>query len=561
MFNPEKNAVAAVLVILVVAGFFFFYKLGERSLYNPDEGRYAEVAREMVLRNDWVEPRLFNVDYLAKPILFYWLTMVSFKLFGFTEFAARLMPVLFGLMGILATFFFVKRTAGLRPAFFTALILASSFWYMQVSRFMLIDIVFAFFIFSALYAYYIAVSHRGHKGFFYLVFYVCLGFAFLAKGFACFILTGFPIGLYLVLGAKVKHPSLKRYHIAGILIFLAIISTWLVRITMREPEFLESFVVHDHIKRFTSDDFEHQQPWFFFLLLMPVFCIPWTFFLIPIKNAFSFQPNNRRDLNLFLLCTGLGILFFFSVSQTKLATYCMPAFPFLCILLGYGWDTLCTRNQLDKKAYLSTFYGIALTMLCGIGAVAAVLFFERAYSEHYPISRQLAIGGCIISTGSIVCFLLLKRRHLRGVFYVLICAMLLISIQVHAALTVIVDKNYSSEQLVHEFKKMLNDNDIIYIYGNPNKFYDLPFYLEREVSLIDLLGELKPTDIIDQYEQDETISYITKKEFIEHAKAQEPFYCVTRTKEYRKFTPEFQALFAVVYEKNGKLILKCGSQI
>ncbi|MDV7396854.1 hypothetical protein RZS08_35980, partial [Arthrospira platensis SPKY1] len=135
----------------------------------------------------------------------------------------------------------------------------------------------------------------------------------------------------------------------------------------------------------------------------------------------------------------------------------------------------------------------------------------------------------------------------------------LISIQVHDALTVIVDKNYSSKQLAHEFNKLLNDNDTIYIYGNPNKFYDLPFYLEREVSLIDLLGELKPTDIIDQYEQEETISYITKKQFIEHANEQKPFYVVTRTKEYRKFTPEFRALFAVVYEKDGKLILKCGS--
>ena len=102
------KSLALFLIVLCVSSFLFFFRLGERPLRNPDEGRYAEIAKEMVERHDWVEPRLYGVDYLKKPVLFYWLIALSFQCFGFTEWAARLVPAFFGVLGVLITFLFAN---------------------------------------------------------------------------------------------------------------------------------------------------------------------------------------------------------------------------------------------------------------------------------------------------------------------------------------------------------------------------------------------------------------------------------------------------------------------
>ncbi len=551
--NQKKQTALTLVILLIICAFFYFYSLGTRSLYNPDEGRYAEIAKEMVQRNDWVEPRLFNVDYLAKPILFYWLTMISFKSFGFTEFTARLMPVLFGLLGILATFWFTLKTTDKRTAIFSTLILASNIWYLQVSRFMVIDMVFTFFIVTCLYSYYLAFHRIGNHKVYYTLFYLGLGMAFLTKGFACFILVGFPLGLYLLFSKQIRFPRNKLLHLFGIFLFLVTTGAWLIPIYIREPDFFRIFVIHEHLQRFTSTDFEHQQPWYFFITLVPVLFIPWTFFIKPIRHAIFSQEDKGRNLVLFVLCAGLGIIFFFSISKTKLLTYCLPAFPFISIFLGRGWSLFCTTN-LEKQSRI-LWWGSLPILITGIGAIITVLFLDFLYIERYPINGALTGAGIIfIIIGALCLYLsgLDKREH---VFYLMITLLFLSSIPTNSAMTTVIDKNCTTKFISQDLKKLLKKTDTVYVYGNPNKSYDLPFYLDHPVILVDLLGELRPIEGLSDTIEDEESFHISNADFVQLLKEKKPFYCVMRKKRFERTIPAELRPNFVILKQTGKMLL------
>ena len=345
---------------------FCFSTNSERDRYiTPTKAGYAEIAREMIVRNDWVEPRLYNQDYLAKPVFSYWLTIISFKLFGINEFAGRFMPALFALFGVLATFFFVKKTVNLRAAFFSSLVLTVNFWYSQVARFLVIDMVFSFFIVTSLYLAYLGLTEKRNKKIYYALFYISLALSFLTKGFACMILVGMPVCLYLLAVGNIKGLSKKWYHMIGAVIFMVIVGAWFIHIIEREPEFLSRFIFHEHIERFFSKDYEHQQPWFFYLLIMPLFFIPWIFFIGPLQIIFSKRININKNLLLFLIFSAFSIVLFFSVSKTKLPTYCLPAIPFLCIMLGSAWSVLADELKTSVSFYRKTVAGIIMLFVAG----------------------------------------------------------------------------------------------------------------------------------------------------------------------------------------------------
>ena len=125
-----RSVKTAFFIVLGLSLLLFFFRLGDRSFRNPDEGRYAEIAKEMVQSGNWVQPRLYGIDYLRKPILFYWLVAASFKVFGFSEWGARLVPALFGIFGVATTFFFTRRILDLKTAFYAAMILATNVLYL-----------------------------------------------------------------------------------------------------------------------------------------------------------------------------------------------------------------------------------------------------------------------------------------------------------------------------------------------------------------------------------------------------------------------------------------------
>ena len=546
-----RNSLITLIILSILSGFLFLYELGDRSLYNPDEGRYAEIGKEMVLRNDYIEPRLYNVDYLAKPILFYWLIIFSFKLFGITEFAGRLVPAFFGFLGVLITYWFTQKKLGKKAAIYSALIMTTNFWYLQVGRFLVIDMVFTFFILCCLLFFYCGITDSKNKKLFYFLFYVSLAFAFLTKGFACFFLTGTPIGLYLLLTKQIKKPKYLKKHFLGLTIFLFITIIWMLQIAIREPEFLKSYIIHDHIQRFTSDHFEHQRPFYFFILLVPLFCSPWTFFIDPFKRMFLNRQDNQSDIKLFLVLCALGIIAFFSVSKTKLPTYCLPAMPFLFMLIGYAWSKMTEENYSRKL----TITGIIIFAVIAVGAIMAALFFYPLYNEDYPIKNDLFYVGIMAFIGMAVSFMFCRHGKIRHVFYTLVVVMFLATFTVNSALTKIVDLNYTSKYFAVTLNTLLKKEDKVFIYENPSTFYDAQFYLDHPITLVGLLGELEPNEYT-MPEEDEKIDVIDPEKFIEMFNGKKTFYCFTRKKYLKNFGSGVEKKIEIIAETNDKILFK-----
>ena len=373
-FSDFKNN-AAILIVIGLAAFMFFFRLGDRSFRNPDEGRYAEIAREMVQSGDWITPRLYGVSYLRKPILFYWLVAGSFKFLGFSEFAARAVPGAFGFLSVLAAYFFVRRILGIKPAFFSALLLASNFWFIQVGRYLLIDMVFTFFLVMAFYFFYLGSEEEKNTKNYFFIFFACLALAFLTKGLAALALTAVAAFSYLCLTGRFRKVFFRIPWFWGLALFLTLALPWFAVISRRQPHFLSFFFLHEHLKRFVSVDFEHQAGWYYYLAALPIFFIPWIFFWPPLKKGFEFLKSPAQDRpRLFLFVSGVVTILFYSVSKTKLPTYILPAVVFFAILIADGWS----RWQSPKAGAL--FYSITAA-LCAI-SLAITFVMERVNGEY-----------------------------------------------------------------------------------------------------------------------------------------------------------------------------------
>jgi 4-amino-4-deoxy-L-arabinose transferase-like glycosyltransferase len=366
-FNLLKKS--PFLILFALCLFLFSFRLGDRSLRNPDEGRYAEVAREMVINNDWVEPTLYGVDYLRKPILFYWLLAFSFKLFGFNEWAARGVPALFGLLGVLTTYFFVKKTAGEKEAWLASILLATNIWYLQVSRYLLIDAVFTFFLVLGFYLFYLGHTSEKNKNAYYFSFYLSLALAFLAKGLAALVITGISLFLYLLITKRVKQTLLEMNPALGTALFLIVTLPWLILISLHEPEFLQFFFVHEQFTRFASGNFEHQKPFYYYFVALFLIFLPWILFLPLIKKMAGALKHRVASLDFYVLVCALVVLFFYSASKTKLPTYILPCIPLGCILLAKSLTSWEVFQKKPKFIY-------AIIFCLGLSSVPTALVVE-----------------------------------------------------------------------------------------------------------------------------------------------------------------------------------------
>ena len=333
----EKPEALALAAIALLAALLFFFRLGDRPFRNPDEGRYADVAREMAQSGDWVKPTVFGLGYLRKPPLFYWLTAGSFKLFGESEAAARAVPAFFGWLGVLAVYFFGRRFWDATAARTAALLLATNVWYVQVGRYLVIDAVFSFFLTASLFLFYAALRSPARKAVWSCLFCLFLGLAFLAKGPAAPAIAGLSVLVYLFWTRRWKeiaHPAF----FAGVPVFFAVATPWFWAMARREPGFVGFFFWHEHVQRVMSPNFEHQEPWYYYFVVLPVLFLPWTLVTRPWRYARKPAPQDKETDALKFLSVSVGVvLLFYSLSRSKLPTYLLPCLPLLSLIAGSVW--------------------------------------------------------------------------------------------------------------------------------------------------------------------------------------------------------------------------------
>ena len=335
-----------LLFLAVIA--FYFYGLGHMPFVGPDEPRYAQVAREMFLRGDLITPTLGGHTWFEKPPLLYWMMMASFRLFGVSEWAARLGPALSGLLTVFAVFWTGRRVCrsniehqmtGLAP--WSAIIAASTLGIIVFSRGVSFDIVVTMTTAWALSFFLVSELEQNEKRRRRLLFgfYTFIGLSLLAKGLIGLLIPFGVVGLYQLMRREFPARSFLSTLWWGLPLAFAVASTWYVPVILKHGwPFINEFFIQHHFARYLSNKYRHPQPFSFYLLILIPLSLPWTAFLIDgLVKARSWRlrsPDSVDRLRVFALAWLLMPLVFFSFSGSKLPGYILPVLPAAALIAG-----------------------------------------------------------------------------------------------------------------------------------------------------------------------------------------------------------------------------------
>ena len=395
--------------------FVLFYQLGGAALFEPDEGRNAEKAREILLLSDWVTPHENFHPVLDKPIFFYWLIALAYKCFGISEWSARLPSALTALGCVALVYFFARDHWGKAQALWSSLILLTCMEFFLLARIVIFDMPLTFLLTLALCAFYRA-SHSddvNRRRVLCLLMYSAIGAATLIKGLIGVVVPAMVIFCYLLL---TKQWSVLRrlYLVPGAFIFRAIVLPWYLEVGARHEGYLHYYFWDEHFGRFASEEFDRSQPWYYFILVGLIGFFPWTL-LWPLM-ASGFRRRACDDKTLFLLLWAGVTLIFFSASKSKLPHYILPIFPALAILTASRLISVFHQSAQRAQAGLSLIwiaYG-AVVFFFLIGYWQPAILPKATVTGVTGMSRYLWIYGVLILVLPLLLSLRIISRHLRS---------------------------------------------------------------------------------------------------------------------------------------------------
>lgn len=332
------------LLLAGFCGFLFFYGLAYFGLIGADEPRYAQVAREMLARHDWVTPVLGGKPWLEKPPLYYWQAMLAYRLFGVSDWAARLPSAVDATLMVIAIYLFFRRFRS-GSELDAALITVSAAGIVGFAHAASMDVALAASFTIALLAWW--GWYESGVRFYLWLGYASLALGMLAKGPVAPFLAAVVVGIFAV--ARRDHGILRRtLSIPGILAFCVIALPWYIAVQLRNPDFFHAFILQHNLERFSSNLYHHREPFWYYIPVVLLALLPWTVFavaamietcrswwLVP-GEALNSEAGKEDALNVFLLIWLLVPVAFFSISQSKLPGYILPALPAGTLLLaGY----------------------------------------------------------------------------------------------------------------------------------------------------------------------------------------------------------------------------------
>jgi 4-amino-4-deoxy-L-arabinose transferase-like glycosyltransferase len=403
----------AVLILLTLYVCYFSH-LGAFGFIGPDEPRYAWIARDMAESGDWVTPRLYGKPWFEKPVFYYWSAAVCFKLFGVNESSARLPSALCALLATLALAWLALRLGGWQLARWLLLLLPSTVGMIGFSHAAATDMPFSAMLSVAMVCAAVALdvvppdklhaeeTREGQSVYWqtkktiYLslaLFGFFLGVAVLAKGPAALILAG---GATFLWAASTKRwrDALRLFHPIAIGVFFLTCLPWYVLCARRNPEFFRVFIIEHNFKRYLTPEFQHIQPFWYYVPISIIALLPWIFWLawFATRAGSKDEGGYQRSQILFLAAWGVFPVLFFSLSKSKLPGYILPAvFP-----LGFLISVAVTRAL--KSRHVLGRYVLGL-----IGALLFVspgwIFVSKAHVRGPLVSLYIivaAVGGLIV---------------------------------------------------------------------------------------------------------------------------------------------------------------------
>lgn len=492
----------AVLVLLV-----WFGTLGVRHLVSSDEGRYAEIAREMFISGDWVTIRYNALKYFEKPPFHLWVTSLAYAAFGIGEWQARLCVALSGMAGLLATMLAARRWFGRRAAWQTGLVLLAAPIWNVGAHFNALDMTLGGALACVLACMLMAchpVTSRAARLGWMLGCWAAMAVAVLSKGLVGIVLPGLVLVIYSLVRRDIRIWA-RLEIVPGLLLFLAIVTPWFWLVQQRNPEFFHFFFVHEHWERYTSTVHSRRGPlWYFVPLLLAGF-LPWLGLFPGMWKAVMSRAGTREaraastppmsrgggeaagpsfEPALLAAIWAIAIFGFFSLSGSKLPGYIIPVFPALALLAGVA------LNQVSHRAWNRQL--LAMLTIAIVGLLASPLFGQMA-SDRTPNALYrlyavwIAVAFVIMIAGILTARWLLWRRGRFASFACYALGMYLaftVALLGHEAF----GRSSSGAPLAPAIGSVLRPD--MPLYGVRMLDHTLPFYLRHTLTMVEHADEL-----------------------------------------------------------------------
>jgi 4-amino-4-deoxy-L-arabinose transferase-like glycosyltransferase len=475
------------LMLLAVA-LIWFGNLEYRKLVKPDEGRYAEIPREMVVSGDWTTPRLNELKYFEKPPLQYWATAVAYKVFGEHQWTSRLWAALTGFLGVLLAWFAGTRLFGRQAGIYAALLLGSSMLYSMMAHINTLDMGVTFFITLGIFSLLIAqkeVQISQRRNWMWLA-WAALALAVLSKGLMGLILPGAALFLYSVLNRDIM--VWKRMHwFSGLLVFLLIAAPWFVLVIKANPEFFDRFFIYEHYTRFTTTVHGRYQPWYYFVPVLVLGMLPWVFLMFDtLLRTWKNTAQQVREFSpeRFLLVWAVFIYLFFSVSGSKLPSYLLPMFPALALLMGKQIAEMPARRLFWLVLPVLFIVGIMLALAPFTARTADTPLQVELYGA-YAVWLTVAAAVWFAGVGAGL-WLLRREAKLAAVIVLAFSSLIAAQIGTSGHNTAARDRSayHVAEAIMPYVKPDIPFYSILYYEQT------LPFYIKRTFTLVQYQDEM-----------------------------------------------------------------------
>jgi len=480
--------------LLVAVALIWFSNLEYRTLIKPDEGRYAEIPREMVASGDWVTPRLNELKYFEKPPLQYWATVTAYTLFGEHQWTSRLWTGLTGFAGILLVWFAGLRLFGREAAGHAALLLSSSLLYVLMGHINTLDMGVTFFLTSGIVGLLLAQAQtdKTKQRNWMLVAWAGLALAVLSKGLMGLVLPGAALFIYCVV--QRDFGVLKRMHwLPGLAVFLVIIVPWFVLVMKANPEFFERFFIYEHYTRFTTKTHGRYQPWYFFIPILLAGALPWTVLMFDTmfrsvmeggRGRTSGLPDKTFNTQRFLLIWAVFIYVFFSVSGSKLPSYLLPMFPALALLMG---SRIAAMRERVLFWQVTPAIPVALLLL-GLALNVGKFADTPNQAELYPHYGPWLVVAALVSLTGLLAGMLLLWREKKSIAVTVLALGALLSAQIGLSGYETVARERSAKHIAEAIRGEVRAD--VPFYSVLTYEQTLPFYLKRTFTLVQYQDEM-----------------------------------------------------------------------
>lgn len=533
-FCNKHSEVLTVLGLAILFYFIFFHNIGTYSLMDVDETRYVAMSRDMFNTKDFLTLYLNGQYFFEKPPLYFWQECLSFALWGgkVNEWTARFPVALLGFIFSFVVYFTARKRVSRRFGVFTSLILATSLEFIMLAKYAILDIVLTFYVGLALVCYFqVYFCQENHKKFYWWAFYFFTGLAVMAKGIPGIAIPFGTVFFTSIMAKKFKEIFKPLYIIPGAIIFLLIVLPWhIIMFKKYDPLFYNEYIIKHHLHRFlntANNEIGRKQPFYYYFLVVLWGFIPWVFSMIAvfvdkIKNwgklhyvekvrnfDFASMDNVHKALALCWV-TVIWIMFFFSSSSTKLATYILPIYYPLAIIVGLMWQDYVDKKKHEKPINISVQIFGWICLVAGFAAMFTQYYLPVQLNDDIAEIKWFALI-CLIVFG-LGSLLFVKYKKYVGVFIFYVLFMTVISAFATEEFFE-VDYRFGQQDLI-EFAKYAKNYNYKISSFNMDRKYSLLYYNDEKVDYNSNIG-LTVNNVRDDLAKKDYVVIIKNKEMPE----------------------------------------------